>query len=256
MLNRPRIIPVLTIIDEDLVKTTQFKKPRYLGDPINAVKIFNEKQVDELCILDIGVTKNQSTINFNLLEKITSQAFMPLSYGGGIKTFEEVKRLFRLGFEKIVFNTSFNENPLLIKQAVDYAGSSSVVLAIDVKKGITGKYSLFTDSGSKKIRDSLEMYIKLGIEYGVGEILVNDINRDGMMNGYDLDLIKQITSSVNVPVIACGGAKDINDLKEALHLAGASAVAAGSLFVYYGSQKAVLINFPTESQLIENKIYI
>jgi imidazole glycerol-phosphate synthase subunit HisF len=128
MLNRPRIIPVLTIIDEDLVKTTQFKNPRYLGDPINAVKIFNEKQVDELCILDIGVTKNQSPINFNLLEKITSQAFMPLSYGGGIKTFEEVKRLFRLGFEKIVFNTSFYEKPLLIKQAVNYAGSSSVQL--------------------------------------------------------------------------------------------------------------------------------
>ena len=255
MLNRPRIIPVLTIIDEDLVKTTQFKNPRYLGDPINAVKIFNEKQVDELCILDIGVTRNHSSINFSFLEKITSQAFMPLSYGGGIKTFEEVKRLFRLGFEKIVFNTSFFENPLLIKQAADYAGSSSVVLAVDVKKGMTGKYSLFTDSFSKKIKDSLDTHIKLGIEYGVGEILVNDITRDGMMNGYDLELIKQITSSVNVPVIACGGAKDINDLREALHEAGASAVAAGSLFVYYGSQKAVLINFPSESQLIENKIY-
>lgn len=255
MLNRPRIIPMLTIIDEDLVKTTMFKNPRYLGDPVNAVRIFNEKKVDELCILDIGVTKNQSALNFSLLEKITSQAFMPLSYGGGVKTFDDVKRLFRLGFEKIVFNTSFHENPLLINQAINYAGSSSIVLSLDTRKGLMSKYNLFIKSGTMKVKDSIEDTLKKCSELGIGEVLINDISRDGMMNGYDIQLIKEISTKIDVPVISCGGAKDIKDLKNSLQNGGANAVAAGSLFVFFGKNKSVLINFPDEDSLKKSGIY-
>ncbi len=255
MLNRPRVIPVLTIIDEDLVKTTQFKNPRYLGDPINAVKIFNEKMVDELCVLDIGASKNETPINFKLLETIASQAFMPLSYGGGIKSLEDVKKILKMGFEKVIINSAFNLEPELIKEASDFAGSSSIVLGVDIKPNRFNKYHVYTESGSKKLNIDLESYIQEGIKLGCGEILLNSIDRDGMMTGYPIDLISKLVNTVDVPMIVCGGAGTIEDLSLAVNEAKVSAVAAGSLFVYYGKQKAVLINFPSEDELIQHSIY-
>jgi cyclase len=255
MLNRPRVIPVLTIMDEDLVKTTQFKNPRYLGDPINAVKIFNEKMVDELCVLDIGASKNGTSINFDLLETIASQAFMPLSYGGGIKSLEDVKKILKMGYEKVIINSAFSLNPKLIKEASDFAGSSSVVLSIDIKPNHSNNYLVYTESGSKKLSIDLESYVQKGIKYGCGEVLLNSIDRDGMMTGYPLELISRLVKTIEVPMIVCGGAGSIQDLSLAVNEAKVSAVAAGSLFVYYGKQKAVLINFPSEDELIQNSVY-
>ena len=243
MYQRPRIIPCLTIQDNDLVKTIQFKNPRYIGDPVNSVKIFNDKGVDELCILDITASKLNKEPNYQLLQEIANEAFMPLSYGGGLKTLDQVKRIIKMGYEKVVFNTSFINNPLLIKDTVAFLGSSGVVISIDVKKNLLGKYVVYINDGSQEVKMSLIEVIKL-VEYlSAGEIIVNSITNDGMMEGYDLNLIKLISESVSVPVIAIGGARDVSDLKKAIDN-GAHAVAASSMFIYYGKQKAVLITIP------------
>lgn len=243
MYNRPRIIPVLGIIEDDLMKTTKYENPRYLGDPINAVKIFNGKSVDELVIIDIRASLNNKPVNFELLSNIAQQAFMPLGYGGGIKTFDEVKRLFRIGYEKVIFNTAFIDNPNLIRKSVEYAGSQSVVISLDFKKDLFGKYTLFTKSGSVKSDLNMDEIIARIEVLNVGEIIVNMIDKEGMMSGYDLDIIKMISGRVSIPVIANTGAKDIEDFKLALK-SGAHSVAASSMFVYYGKMKAVLITFP------------
>ena len=243
MYNRPRVIPILGIIDDDLVKTTKYTNPRYLGDPINAVKIFNGKYVDELVITDIRASVENKPINFELLSYIAQQAFMPLGYGGGIKTFDEVKRLFRIGYEKVIFNTAFIENPDLLKKSVEYAGSQSVVVSLDFKKSILGKYSLYIKSGTIKSNLSINEIIDRIMILNVGEVVVNVIDKDGTLSGYDLDIIRQITNLVNIPVIANTGAKDIEDFRLAIE-SGAHAVAASSMFVYYGKMKAVLITFP------------
>ncbi|MGN0750829.1 MAG: AglZ/HisF2 family acetamidino modification protein [Treponema sp.] len=254
MYNRPRIIPVLLIDNQDLVKTVQFKSPTYLGDPINAVKIFNIKGIDELSILDIGATKNNLEPDFDLLKDIASQAFMPLSYGGGIKNIEQIKQLFKIGYEKVVINSTFFSNPDLITKAANYAGSQSVVVSIDAKK-IDNQYKCVINDGTKIIDISpIEAAIKAE-KAGAGEIFLNSIDNDGMMQGYDLELVKSITEVVDVPVIACGGASGIKDLKEVIQNAGAHAAAGGSMFVYYGRLKAVLITAPSEKELIENRIY-
>lgn len=250
MYNRPRVIPVLGIINDDLVKTTKYTNPRYLGDPINAVKIFNGKYVDELVITDIRASVENKPINFELLSHIAQQAFMPLGYGGGIRTFEEVKRLFRIGYEKVIFNTAFIDNPELLKKSVEYAGSQSVVVALDFKKSILGKYILYSKSGTVKSNLSIEEIIQRIKDLGVGEIMVNVIDKDGTMSGYDLDIIRQISSLVDIPVIANTGAKDTEDFKLAIKN-GAHSVAASSMFVYYGKMKAVLITFPTNISINE-----
>lgn len=255
MLKRPRIIPTLLLEDRGLVKTVKFSKPRYLGDPINSIRIFNEKGVDELCVLDITATKESRGPDFEYLKDIASEAFVPLSYGGGITKLEEIKKLFYIGYEKVIINSSFVENPELIREASKMAGSQSIVVCIDVKSGFFGEKSCFIKSGKIKVKYSPVELAKKAVEYGAGEIIINSISEDGMMNGYDLKLIKEVSSSVNVPVIACGEAKDIGDLKRALIEGGAHAVAAGSMFVYYGKQKAVLINIPDEKELEKIGIY-
>lgn len=254
MYNRPRVIPVLGIIDDDLVKTIKYTSPRYLGDPINAVKIFNGKYVDELVLLDIRASLENKPINFELLINIAQQAFMPLGYGGGIRTFDEVKKLFRIGYEKVIFNTAFLENPELIRKSAEYAGSQSVVVSLDFKKSITGKYNLYVKSGTIKTGFYIADVINRLKNLNVGEVIVNVVDRDGTMSGYDLDLIKLISESVDVPVIANTGARNTEDFKDAINN-GAHAVAASSMFVFYGSKKAVLINFPNEELLNENSIY-
>ena len=252
MFDRPRIIPSLLIDNKRLVKTIRFNNPNYLGDPINAVKIFNEKQADELCILDI--TRKKGNIDFNFLEDIATEAFMPLSYGGGVNNLEQVKKLFQIGFEKVIINTALYSNTELISQAVDYAGSQSIVASIDYKKTMFGKNLCFSECGSKNGHITPVEMAKRVEELGVGEILLNSIDRDGKMSGYDLAMINNISREVTVPVIACGGAGGLNDIKSVID-AGADAVAAGSIFVYYGAKKAVLINYPSEQELVTAGIF-
>lgn len=253
MYNRPRIIPVLLIDNQDLVKTVQFKNSTYLGDPVNAVKIFNIKGIDELSILDISATKRETEPDFELLKDIASQAFMPLSYGGGVKKLEQIKKLFSIGYEKVVINTAFYENPELVRQAADYAGSQSIVVSIDVKK-VNEEYKVVIHDGQKLIEENPVEYAKRAEEYGAGELFLNSIDNDGMMQGYDLQLVQSVVKAVNIPVVACGGAGGISDLKKVLKEGGAHAAAGGSMFVYYGRLKAVLITAPTEEELIKAEI--
>ena len=255
MYYRPRLIPCLSIINQDLVKTTKFKNPRYLGDPINAVKIFNDKGVDELCILDITGSKEGRGPQMEYLHDIASEAFMPLSYGGGITTIEQMQKLFHMGYEKVIVNTAFYNNPKLITEAADLAGSQSIVVSIDVKTEILGKRNCYSVDGTVKSGKDPVTMAKKAEELGAGEILLNSINNDGMMTGYDLKLVRSVSETVNIPVIACGGAGTIIDFKKVLQEGKAHAAAAGSLFVYYGSEKAVLINVPEEKELEEIGIY-
>lgn len=256
MYYRPRVIPCLSITSEhDLVKTIKFSDPRYLGDPINAVKIFNDKGVDELCILDITATKEGRKPDFDYIKDIASEAFMPLSYGGGITSIEEIKKIFYIGYEKVIINTAFYKNPKLITEAANLAGSQSIVVSIDVKNEMLARKRCYVCGGTEKTgKNPIEM-AKLAEGLGAGEILLNSITNDGIMKGYDIKLISDVAKSVNIPVIACGGAGTVQDLKKALYEGNAHAVAAGSLFVYYGSEKAVLINMPNEEELIRNEIY-
>jgi cyclase len=246
---RPRVIPCLLLQDRGLVKTVGFKNPKYLGDPINIVRIFNDKEVDELVFLDIKATPENRSPAFDLLGNITSECFMPLGYGGGIRSMDDIRHLLSIGIEKIILNTSAVENPTLIRSAADYAGSSSVVISIDVKKNVLGKYEVHTRCGKKgtgldPVRHAVEVERK-----GAGEILINSIDRDGLMEGYDLELIRQVSEAVGIPVVACGGAGNIRHLRDAIKLGGASAAAACSMFVFQGPLRAVLISYPSPHEL-------
>ena len=231
MYNRPRIIPCLLLKEQGLVKTVKFSSPNYLGDPINTVRIFNEKEVDELCILDIEAAEKAQQPDFEYLKKIASEAFMPLSYGGGISCMEDIKRIFHIGFEKVVLNTVFIENPDLIKEASEYAGSQSIVVSIDAGKNFLKGYSCYIKDGNKKINKEPDLLARMAEDLGAGEIFLNSIDRDGTMQGYDLDLIKKVVKSVTIPVTACGGASGIDDIKKVLVEGRAHAAAAGSMFV-------------------------
>ena len=247
-MRRVRVIPVLTLQNEKLVKTVRFKKPNYIGDPINAVKIFNDKEVDEIVILDISATKEKRTPNYNRIEEIASEAFMPLAYGGGINHFDQIKELFKLGIEKVIINSAIENNINLIKQTAERYGSQSVIVAIDVKKPIIGKLSAYKNGGSTKVKSALLDYLKQIELAGAGEIFLTAIDRDGTFNDYDFDLIKLISSKCSIPVVSCGGANSIQSFVNAVK-SGASAVAAGSLFVYSSASKGVLINYPNQSEL-------
>ncbi|MDG1476827.1 MAG: AglZ/HisF2 family acetamidino modification protein [Vicingaceae bacterium] len=249
-MRRVRVIPVLTLQNEKLVKTIQFKKPNYIGDPINAVKIFNDKEVDEIVILDISATKGKRSPNYERIEEIASKAFMPLAYGGGINHFDQIEKLFKLGIEKIIINSAIENNLNLIKQTAERYGSQSIIAAIDVKKPTLGKLSAYKNSGSSKIKTKLLSYLEKIEEAGAGEIFLTAIEKDGSFNNYDLDLINLISSNCNIPVVSCGGANSIQSFTQAIN-AGASAVAAGSLFVYSSSNKGVLINYPNQTDLQE-----
>ena len=254
MFTRPRIIPVLLVDDRDLLKTVNFKNPTYLGDPVNAVKIFNRKRIDELSILDIGASKNGREPDFELLKDIASEAFMPLSCGGGITTVEQVHELLAIGYEKVVLNTSLVRKPDMVKKAIELFGSQSIVASIDAKK-VNGAYRCVISDGEELISMSPVELAKKAEALGVGEIILNSIDQDGRMSGYDLELIKGVTETVRIPVTAVGGAGGIHDLKKALHEGGAHAAAGGSMFVYYGRLKAVLITMPSEEELKKAGIY-
>ena len=254
MFTRPRIIPTLLIDDRDLVKTIKFRKRTYLGDPVNAVKIFNRKGIDELSILDIGATKNNKEPDFELLKDIASEAFMPLSYGGGIKTVEQVHDLLAIGYEKVVINTELIKNPELIRRSAEMFGSQSIAVSIDAKKN-GEEYRCYIADGSEVVKTTPVKLAKEAERLGAGEIIINSIDQDGMMSGYDIDLVRSVADAVRIPVIAIGGAGGIKDLKNVLEIGHAHAAAGGSMFVYYGRLKAVLITTPSEKELIEAGIY-
>ncbi|MEI7801600.1 MAG: AglZ/HisF2 family acetamidino modification protein [Bacteroidota bacterium] len=244
---RARIIPVLLIQQGELVKTTKFISPRYIGDPINAIKIFNEKEVDEIVVLDIDASKKNQTINFDLIKDLASECFMPLSYGGGIKTLKEIEQLIKTGVEKVILNSSALENPALIKEATKQFGSSTIVVSIDITKSFFGNYILYSAAG-KMIISSWKYHLMQMEDAGVGEILIQTVQHDGIMKGYDLKLIGEISRAVSIPVIACGGAGSFSDLRSVIS-SGASAAAAGSMFVYTGVHKAVMISYPSSSDM-------
>lgn len=248
-----RIIPVLLIHEGGLVKSVKFKNYNYVGDPINAVKIFNEKGVDEIVILDITATKNRQSPDLNLIKEIASEAFMPLAYGGGITSINQVKDILYQGVEKVVFNKSALTNPKLIEETAHRFGSSSTVVSIDVKSDFFGKKYVYSDLGKVNTKLDVVEYARKMEKLGAGEIFLNSIDRDGTYKGYDLDLIKKVSRAVTIPVVACGGAKDEGNLIAAINEGGASACAAGSLFVYKGVHRAVLINYP-DWEDIQSKI--
>jgi len=246
---RPRVIPVLLIDNGRLVKTINFTKKIYIGDPINAIKIFNEKGADEVIVLDITKDKNYKKPNFSLISKLASECFMPFSYGGGVKSESDLLKILALGVEKVSINTYAIENPLFIKKISDKVGSSTIVVSIDVNKNIFGKYNIFSHNGTKKNKKDLAEYILMIQEYGAGEILLNSIHRDGTFSGYDIDLIKTVSQVTNIPLTVCGGASSVDDFIKAIKIGGASAVAAGSLFVFHNNSRAVLINTPGDEIL-------
>ncbi|MGE0770185.1 MAG: AglZ/HisF2 family acetamidino modification protein [Cyclobacteriaceae bacterium] len=240
----PRVIPVLLLRNKGLVKTIKFKDHRYVGDPINAVKIFNEKGVDELCFLDIDASREHREPNYNYLSEIASECFMPLSYGGAITSVDQMKRLIQSGIEKMVLNTVALENPEVVRQAADAFGSSTIVGAMDVKKNMWGKYQVYAHPRKTTISLDPVAHAEQLQRLGVGEIFLNNVDHDGMMNGYDLELVSRITHAVDVPVIACGGCSSIHDIDKVINQSHAAAAAAGSFFVFHGKHRAVLITYP------------
>lgn len=248
-MRRIRVIPVLLIQNGGLVKSVRFKNQKYVGDPINAVKIFNEKEVDEIVILDISATNEKRAPDFNRIAEIAGEAFMPLAYGGGITALDEIKRILYEGAEKVILNTSAIFRPELIHEGAKQFGSQSIVVSIDLKKNLWGKYRVYSHNGTKNTGiDPVDLAKKV-VEYGAGELFINSIDRDGTYDGYNLEILKKITSSVDVPVIACGGASDIKDFAKAIKTGGASAVAAGSMFVFQRPHQAVLISYPSQEEL-------
>lgn len=238
-----RVIPVLLCNKMDsLVKTTKFKEPVYVGDPINAVKIFNEKEVDELVFLDITATKEGRKPNLAYIEEIATECFMPLCYGGGVTTVHEITDILKAGVEKVAINTGIATEPDLIKRAAERFGSSTIVASIDVKKDLFGSYGVYVEAGKKSVKMNPVDYAKKVAADGAGEILLNSIDRDGTMQGMDLKLIEMVSHAVDIPVIACGGAGSAEHIKEAF-AKGASAAAAGAMFVFTGKHRAVLINY-------------
>lgn len=245
---KTRVFPCLLLKGTGLVKTVQFKNPTYVGDPINAVRIFNTKEVDELVLLDITATEEKRPPQFDLISKISDECRMPLSVGGGVRTIEDIRKLLNGGAEKVVLNTHAIRDPNLIEQAANEMGSQSVIVAIDAKRNSDGQYEVFIEGGNKPSGHDPVALAKLMEEKGAGEIFLNSIDKDGTMSGYDIELIRRVSEAVNIPVIACGGAGKIEDFKEAVQ-GGAAAVAAGSFFVFHGRRRAVLISFPAKDEL-------
>lgn len=246
---RTRIIPVLLLQDNGLVKGKQFKNHKYIGDPINTVKIFNEKEVDELCFLDISASNKNQNPNFDLIKDIASEAFMPFSYGGGIKNVEQIEKLFNIGVEKVIINTTAFFNARVVQEAVKLAGSQSIVISIDVRGSLFGTYEVYVSNGQIKTKLDPVTYAKKMQDYGVGEIIINLIDREGTGKGYDLELLKIVSQAVDIPVVGLGGAGCLQDLVDAKNQTNVSGLAAGNLFVFHGKHKAVLITYPKYEEL-------
>jgi cyclase len=251
---RIRIIPVLLIQKGGLVKSVRFKDHKYVGDPINAVKIFNEKEVDEIVILDIDATRQSRPPDLDQIREIAGEAFMPMAYGGGVSSLEQIKNVLFAGIEKVVINSAAIDHPELIRRAARQFGNQSIIASIDVKKNWLGKYQVMGKGGRQKTKFPPLDWARKMEDMGAGEIFLNSIDRDGTFKGYDQELIGEIAGQINIPLIACGGAGSVDDFLPVVKRSGASAAAAGSLFVFHGPHRAVLISYPDQDTL-KTKIF-
>jgi cyclase len=244
-----RIIPCLLLRNNGLIKTVRFRESTYVGDPINTVKIFNEKEVDEIFFLDIDATKTNKEPPYNMIRNIASECFMPFAYGGGIRSLQQIESIIKSGAEKIIINTNAYLIKKFVREAVKEYGSSTIAVSIDVKKEFIKGNRVYINGGTQNTGLTPVEWAKEIESQGAGEILINSIDRDGMMEGYDIELIKSISQSVRIPVIACGGAGKLSDFGAAVKEGGASAAAAGSFFVFHGKRRAVLITYPSYSEI-------
>ncbi len=243
-----RVIPALLLQNEGLVKTIKFKNPTYIGDPVNVIRIFNDKEVDELMVLDITASQTGAEPNYQLIEELAGECFMPLSYGGGISTADQASRIFSCGVEKICLQTAAFRTPHLISELAQKFGSQSIIVSVDIKRNWFNKPKLFNTAERKVVDSDWLEYLQQHVRAGAGEILLNSVDKDGTLSGPDLDLIKTASETIDVPMIALGGVSSLEDIKATVE-AGASAVAAGSFFVFHGPHRAVLITYPKYSDL-------
>jgi imidazole glycerol-phosphate synthase subunit HisF len=245
----PRIIPCLLVHNKGLVKTTKFRDPKYVGDPINAVKIFNEKEVDELIVLDIDASRYDKEPDYKMIENLAAECRMPFCYGGGIKTLSQAQRIFSLGVEKIAVSSIVIENPQIIAEVAKRVGNQSVVVVFDIKKKVlSNKYELYILNGTKPTGiDPISFAVEME-KLGAGEIIINSIDQDGLMKGYDINLINKIKEVINIPLTVMGGAGKLEDIGQVIEQHGIIGVAAGSMFVFKGKYRAVLINYPTATE--------
>ena len=244
-----RIIPCLLLKNDALVKTINFKKASYIGDPINTARIFNELEVDELTLLDILATSKRKKPNFKLLRELSNECFMPLAYGGGINNFEDAKKIFNIGIEKIIINSVLFSNSSFITELADHFGSQSVVASIDIKKNIFGKYHVYSNAGKIKQKVSPVSWAQELERLGAGEILLTAIHKEGTWSGFDINIIEKISNAVSIPVIANGGASSVEDIGKAVKVGFASAVSLGSMVVYQSKGMGVLVNFPNYEKI-------
>ena len=249
-MKKPRVIPCLLLDRGRLVKTTSFAKASYVGDPINVIKIFNEKEVDELILLDISASRRREPPAFGVIARVASECFVPLTYGGGVATVEQAERIVSLGVEKVVVNSAVLRNSALVTNVARRLGSASTVVGIDVKRDWRGRYRVWNCEQRKLTDGDPATHAKRVVDHGAGEIFLNDVDRDGRGTGFDLALVREVTAAVDVPVIVCGGAGRLADLRLATE-AGAAAVSAGSMFVYLGKHRAVMINYPAYRAQLE-----
>lgn len=246
---RTRVIPCLLLRGEGLVKTVRFKEPRYVGDPINAIRIFNDKEVDELILLDITASREGRGPAFGAIRDFASECFMPVGYGGGIRSLADAREVLALGIEKVILNTMALRRPELIAELSREFGAQAVVVSIDARKKLLGGYEVMAAAGSEKTGLAPVDHAKRMVALGAGEIFLNAIDRDGTGSGYDIALVRSVAQAVQVPVIACGGAGSLADFSAAVNDGQASAVAAGSMFVFHGKHRAVLITYPGRDEL-------
>jgi len=249
----PRIIPCLLVHNKGLIKTVKFNKEKgkYVGDPINAVKIFNEKEADELMVLDIDATVEDREPDYKMIEHLAVECRMPLCYGGGIKTVAQAQKVFNLGVEKIALSSAVVDTPSLVSEIAKEVGNQSVVVILDVKKKTFGGYDVFTHNGTRKSKVNLENFVKELQELGVGEIVINSIDNDGVMKGYDIGLVSKLKPLINTPMTVLGGVGTLDDIKNLINKFGIIGCAVGSLFVFKGKYKAVLINYPKKNEKLE-----
>lgn len=245
-----RVIPVLSLYDGGLVKTTRFKKPHYVGDPINAVRLFNEKEADELAFIDIRASSQGREPDYEMIRHIAGECFMPFAYGGGVQTLAQAKKIFALGAEKIIFNSAIINNPETIEKVSEIYGDQAVVAAIDVRRNWRGRPQVMVKSGTQRVGLSVEEAMRHAVSLGAGEVILNAIHRDGTRQGYGLDLYEQAARCVDVPVVALGGANTLDDMRAVLSIPGVSDVAAGSFFVFQPEHKAVLITYPRRGDIL------
>ena len=246
---RPRIIPCLLVQNDGLVKTRKFGEPKYVGDPINAVKIFNEKEVDEIMVVDIDASVRRREPDLQLIKNLAAECRMPLCYGGGVKTVEQVERIISLGVEKVAMSSAAIDRPEIIAEAATAVGSQSIVVVMDVKENNSRNgHQVFTHNGTKSVRFNPVELARIAEQQGAGELVINSIDRDGMMSGYDLEIAGKVRKAVNLPMTVLGGAGSLHDISTLIQSLGTIGAAAGSLFVFKGKLRAVLINYPSRQE--------